>query len=97
MPIGAADLLDARAHEAGEFEERHAGRDGERGERVTERVGWLRLVKLAIRQQPYCSIPGCTGTDLTGDHRLPVSKGGTSTLENVQVLCRRHNSAKRDR
>jgi quinol monooxygenase YgiN len=27
--------------------------------------------------------------------RLPLSKGETSTLENVQVLCRRHNSAKR--
>jgi 5-methylcytosine-specific restriction enzyme A len=58
---------------------------------------WLRLVTLAIRQQPYCSVPGCTNTDLTGDHRVPLSRGGTSTLENVQVLCRRHNSAKRDR
>jgi HsdM N-terminal domain/HNH endonuclease len=38
-----------------------------------------------------------TNTDLTGDHRVPLSRGGTSTLENVQVLCRRHNSAKRDR
>jgi 5-methylcytosine-specific restriction endonuclease McrA len=58
---------------------------------------WLRIVKVAIRQQPYCSVPGCTSTDLTGDHRVPLSKGGTSTLENIQVLCRRHNSAKRDR
>jgi 5-methylcytosine-specific restriction endonuclease McrA len=53
--------------------------------------------RLAIKQQPYCSVPGCTSTDLTGDHRVPLSRGGTSTLENVQVLCRRHNSAKRDR
>jgi 5-methylcytosine-specific restriction endonuclease McrA len=58
---------------------------------------WLRLVRLAIKQQPYCSVPGCTNIDLTGDHRVPLSKGGTSTLENVQVLCRRQNSAKRDR
>jgi 5-methylcytosine-specific restriction endonuclease McrA len=58
---------------------------------------WLRLVRLAIAQQPYCSVPGCTDPDLTGDHRVALSRGGTSTLENIHVLCRRHNSAKRDR
>jgi 5-methylcytosine-specific restriction endonuclease McrA len=73
--------------------ERKRGTRRQRG--YTE--AWLRLVRLAIRQQPYCSVPGCTNTDLTGDHRVPLSRGGTSTLENVQVLCRRHNSAKRDR
>ena len=73
--------------------ERKRGTRRQRG--YTE--AWLRLVRLAIRQQPYCSVPGCTDPDLTGDHRVPLSKGGTSTLENVQVLCRRHNSAKRDR
>jgi 5-methylcytosine-specific restriction endonuclease McrA len=53
---------------------------------------WLRLVKVAIAQHPYCSVPGCTSTDLTGDHALPLAMGGKSVLENIQVLCRRHNS-----
>jgi 5-methylcytosine-specific restriction enzyme A len=54
---------------------------------------WLRLVKVAIAQHLYCSACGST-TDLTGDHRIPLSKGGTSTLENIEVLCRSCNSAK---
>jgi hypothetical protein len=36
--------------------------------------------------QPTCKRPGSL-----------AASPGTSTLENVQVLCRRHNSAKRDR
>jgi 5-methylcytosine-specific restriction protein A len=59
---------------------------------------WLRLSRQAIAAHPFCSHPGCKETnDLTADHITPKSKGGTSTLENIQVLCRRHNSAKRDR
>src|SRR5215204_3341018 len=57
---------------------------------------WLQLVKVAISQHPYCSACGAT-TDLTGDHRIPLSKGGTSTLGNIEVLCRRCNSAKGNR
>jgi 5-methylcytosine-specific restriction endonuclease McrA len=57
---------------------------------------WLQLVKVAIGRQPYCSACGAT-TNLTGDHRIPLSKGGTSTLENIEVLCRRCNSAKGNR
>jgi 5-methylcytosine-specific restriction enzyme A len=57
---------------------------------------WFQLVKMAISQQPYCSACGTT-SDLTGDHRIPLSKGGTSTLENIQVLCRLCNSSKGSR
>lgn len=43
-----------------------------------------------------CRICGAT-TDLHYDHILPYSKGGSSTTaENVQILCRRHNLMKRD-
>ena len=45
---------------------------------------------------PYCTACGST-TDLTGDHRVPLSKGGMSRLENVQVLCRPCNSSKGSR
>jgi 5-methylcytosine-specific restriction endonuclease McrA len=40
----------------------------------------------------------CDANDeLHFDHILPFSKGGTSlTVENVQLLCARHNIQKRD-
>jgi 5-methylcytosine-specific restriction protein A len=33
---------------------------------------------------------------LTGDHIQPLARGGTSTADNVQVLCRQCNARKRD-
>jgi hypothetical protein len=41
----------------------------------------------------------CGATDeLHFDHIIPVSKGGTSVkAENIQLLCARHNIAKRDK
>lgn len=36
------------------------------------------------------------GADLVIDHRLPHSKGGSTTLENLQTLCRKHNLMKSD-
>lgn len=54
---------------------------------------WHRLVEQAIRHHPYCAI--CDSTDdLTGDHIVPLSQGGTNTMSNVQVLCRSCNSRK---
>lgn len=35
--------------------------------------------------------------DLSCDHAVPVSKGGETTLENLQTLCRPCNSRKKDR
>jgi 5-methylcytosine-specific restriction endonuclease McrA len=59
---------------------------------------WLKLSRLAIAAHPFCSVSGCEETtDLTADHIVPKSKGGKNELENVQVLCRKHNSSKRDR
>lgn len=54
---------------------------------------WLRLVRIAIKEQPWCASCGAQH-DLTGDHITPLSAGGMSTLDNVQVLCRSCNSRK---
>lgn len=56
-------------------------------------------VKLEVwrRDGGKCSMCGATD-ELHFDHVLPYSKGGTSlTAANVQLLCARHNLAKRDR
>lgn len=41
----------------------------------------------------FCAECGCK-RDLTVDHVLPLSKGGSSDLYNLQILCRACNSRK---
>ena len=56
-------------------------------------------VKLAVwkRDKGKCVICGSTD-NLHFDHIIPFSKGGSSLVEeNIQLLCARHNIAKRDR
>jgi 5-methylcytosine-specific restriction endonuclease McrA len=38
-----------------------------------------------------------TQADLTKDHVVPLSRGGSNRLENLQPLCRRCNSGKHER
>jgi 5-methylcytosine-specific restriction endonuclease McrA len=52
-----------------------------------------RLRKLAITQHPYCTDCGTT-QDLTADHIVPLSKGGTNTLDNYAVRCSTCNTSK---
>lgn len=56
---------------------------------------WRKLSKEAIARQPYCSVCGTT-KDLTGDHRDPTKRKNL-TLADVDVLCRAHNSSKKNR
>lgn len=53
---------------------------------------WYKVAKAAIAAQPWCSRCGAT-SDLTGDHIIPMSAGGTSTPDNCRVLCRGCNTA----
>lgn len=54
------------------------------------------LLRVEFRDDYRCQ--HCTATeDLTFDHIYPVSKGGQTTFDNLQLLCRSCNSSKRDR
>ena len=65
---------------------------------------WQRRSRAAIQAEPWCHNPnGCPHRDagtpanpLTGDHPIPLAAGGSTTQDPVP-LCRRCNSAKRDR
>lgn len=47
-----------------------------------------------------CAYPGCekllSWETATIDHIIPWSQGGTTEVSNAQLMCRRHNSMKRD-
>ncbi|OGN90938.1 MAG: hypothetical protein A2Z70_01715 [Chloroflexi bacterium RBG_13_48_17] len=56
-------------------------------------------VKLAVWKRDKGKCVKCGSTDnLHFDHIIPFSKGGSSlVIENVQILCARHNISKRDK
>ena len=63
---------------------------------------WLRLRDQAIRERPYCEYrcgkPINADNPLTGDHRIPRSKGGVArTTADVIVACRSCNSGRGNR
>ena len=53
-------------------------------------------VQVLMRDGNKCRLCGTTvtGNDIHFDHIFPWSKGGETTLENLQVLCKPHNLAK---
>jgi 5-methylcytosine-specific restriction endonuclease McrA len=55
---------------------------------------WKALVK---RYGGKCLCCGRDDVKLTADHVVPVSKGGTSNIDNLQPLCQTCNSKKRDK
>lgn len=53
---------------------------------------------LALIERDGCECSVCGEIeDLAIDHIIPLSKGGSDELDNLQLLCPRHNSAKGDR
>ena len=54
-----------------------------------------------LRDNYTCQICGANryrdGVKIEVDHKLPVSKGGDNSIDNLQTLCQRCNREKRDR
>jgi hypothetical protein len=64
---------------------------------TTKRFPSERLkVQVLMRDGNKCGLCGITltGKDIHFDHIVPWSKGGETTLENLQILCVLHNLAK---
>lgn len=58
-----------------------------------------RILEMLDRGVPYvCAQPNCgRRADLTIDHITPLSRGGVDDVENLQFMCRSHNSQKSNR
>ena len=54
---------------------------------------WRQTARAVIAASPRCAWCGTTA-DLTADHVVPLSKGGSSDPSNLRVLCRPHNSGR---
>lgn len=55
------------------------------------------MLALIDRDGYICQHPDCeVQEDLTIDHIVPLSRGGSDELDNLQLLCRQHNGRKRD-
>jgi 5-methylcytosine-specific restriction endonuclease McrA len=41
-----------------------------------------------------CAVPGCIRTDIQLDHVIPLARGGSHGVGNLQPLCASHNASK---
>lgn len=62
-----------------------------RRERIPESV----RIEVWRRDGGMCARPGCGSREkLEYDHIIPLSKGGTNTARNIELLCEKHNREK---
>lgn len=59
---------------------------------------WKEKIRpIVLEMYGYQCVTCGTSEDLTIDHIIPKSKGGTDELENLRVMCRSHNAQKNAR
>lgn len=44
-----------------------------------------------------CAVTGCEATDIQFDHVIPICRGGSHGIGNLQPLCGSHNASKNDK
>jgi DNA-directed RNA polymerase subunit RPC12/RpoP len=90
------DRLAAIVIEAGEYWPFAEPADPSRGDEVRRKKRRIprRLAKLVFERDAYRCVTCGAHIDLTVDHIVPESKGGPTTLENLQTMCRSCNSKK---
>lgn len=67
--------------------------------RTPRSVNWRLRAQVLMRDEARCRLCGVTPSDgakLHVDHIQPWSKGGETTLDNLQILCERCNVGKSD-
>ena len=56
---------------------------------------WREKIRPAVLERfNYQCVTCGTSEDLTVDHIIPKVHGGTDDMDNLRVMCRRHNSNK---
>lgn len=71
---------------------KHTKKEKEKARQLRKSQWWKQ--KLASGQCYYCE-KSFAHEDLTMDHKVPISRGGTSTKGNVVVCCKSCNSEKK--
>jgi len=106
---GVFELMDAAIVSDGsrkvfEFKLRLAKKQADKtARREPDSLAHTRMIPTEVKRRVWqrdkgkCAVCGST-KNLHFDHIIPFSKGGSSLVaENIQLLCARHNIAKRDR
>jgi 5-methylcytosine-specific restriction protein A len=61
---------------------------------------WNKIRVIVLRRDNWTCLQ-CNkkliGSDATVDHRIPLTRGGTNELTNLQAMCRSCNSSKKNR
>lgn len=63
---------------------------------LTEHFTAIEWILLCLKYDCKCLSCGEV-TSLSPDHVIPLARGGKNTIDNIQPLCKRCNSVKKDR
>lgn len=86
-----------RAMELGQVDREMLLPRGSRGERAQRKPLSAQVSLAVFARDDYTCVHCGTRENLTVDHIVPVSKGGTNDMDNLQTLCGPCNSRKGDR